>query len=176
MLKPIMDARDASAMYSIKDSAKLAAYCRSVATRFATVDGFCGAGKSTLATDLAEQLNWPLISFDDFLPDDSMNVQSYVARLDWDRLARTIRGQANAVLEGAFMREVVQGTVVRAEMTTVYVALCSHPMPERVIWHDGMRIEDGDGPAADWLTELETDYHRRWRPHEDADAICLRRE
>lgn len=79
MLKPVMDAREASAMYQIEDTAKLAAYIRATATRFAAVDGFCGAGKSTLAKDLAALLSWPLVAFDDFLHDDSMNVQSSAA-------------------------------------------------------------------------------------------------
>lgn len=178
-LEAILPGSVLSDVYLVHDEhrlADLADHCGRGARRFVSIDGFAGAGKTSLAEGLARVLNVPLISLDEFLPEDleSNMVRSYVARLDRKALRGALAASATAVIEGTFLRDALQGLVARAEMTAVYVALCSRPTGDGLIWHDGFRMTDGDGPGADWFTTSETEYHRRFLPHEDADAIAIR--
>lgn len=158
--------------------AELAEHCRSTARQFVCVDGFAGTGKTTLAEGLARTLEAPLISLDEFLADDPecMSVQSYIERLDRTALLRAIANAPSAVIEGALLRDALQGALLREDTEMIYVALCSRPTSDRLIWHDGLRIAEGDGPGADWFTKSETAYHRQFLPHEDADAVAIRIE
>jgi hypothetical protein len=178
ILKPTMTAQEIAQAFQVEDPQRLANHCRQLGRRLIVVDGFSGVGKTTLAKNLSRALSAPLISLDDYLPDnaDSILVQSYVERLDRQRLECAIAATDVAVLEGVLIQEAIVGIVPRAKVIAVYVALCSRPTADQIIWHDGFRIIDGDEIGADWFTKSETAYHQRVRPCEDADAIVLRVE
>jgi len=185
-----MPASVLSGAYLVNDPqrvAELAEYCRRSARRFVAIDGFAGVGKTTLGETLAGELGAQLISLDEFLPDDpeSMLVTSYVDRLDRQRIVDAISEASTAVIEGTLLRDVLQGIVRRADMTALYLARCSRPGNEGLIWHDAFRISDGDESLRDsdgtvrdpdWFTVSETEYHRRTLSHEDADAVAIRIE
>src|ERR1700739_4789478 len=79
--------------------------------RYVVVDGFTGAGKSTLAVDLAARLRIPWIELDDFLPEDPtfVETQSYVARLDRVALRDSLKAAPTAVIDGILMRDALDG-------------------------------------------------------------------
>jgi hypothetical protein len=157
----------------------LAAYCKSLGRRFIAVEGFSGSGKTTLAQDLSAKIEATLISIDEYLsadPDSIMN-PSYLARLEQGKLRRAASDASFAVIEGILLRDVLGDIAGRSNLVVVYMARLSR-VGTTLIWHDGVRIEEGDGDVGglDSIAQSELEYHRRIRPHEDADAIVLRVE
>ena len=159
------------------DIEPLASLCRAQGRRAVGIDGFSGVGKSTLATALSEALDVALISLDDFLPDspESMTVQSYVDRLDRDRLRRAIERARCPIVEGVLLRDALAGIIARKELTALYYMACSSPTGGALIWNDGFEISDEATSAApNWLDRSIIEYHRRERPYADADALVIR--
>jgi hypothetical protein len=156
----------------------IAEFCRKARRRFVTIDGFAGTGKSTFAEALAERLERCVISLDEYLPDDpdSIFVQSYVGRLNRASLAQDVAAAEYAIIEGVLLNDALAELVPRDEVTALYFARCSHPTASSYIWHDGVRIEDGDSAEYDgaWFMESELEYHRRAAPHLHADGIVVR--
>jgi hypothetical protein len=178
-LSPVMTAAIFEEAYRTDEVERLAAHCQSLGRRFVAVEGFSGSGKTTLAKDLSARMDAPLISIDKYLSDDpdSIVIPSYVARLEQGKLRRAASHASIAVIEGILLRDVLAEIAGRSDLVVVYVARCSQ-LGTSFIWHDGVRIEDGDGDVGgiECLAQSELEYHRRIRPHEDADAVVLRVE
>jgi hypothetical protein len=178
-LSPVMTAAIFEEAYRTDEAERLAAHCQRLGRRFVAVEGFSGSGKTALAKDLSARMDAPLISIDEYLSadPDSIVIPSYVDRLEQGKLRHAASLASIAVIEGILLRDVLVEIAVRSDLVVVYLARCSQ-LGTSLIWHDGVRIEDGDGDVGDvgWLAQSELEYHRRIRPHEDADAVVLRVE
>jgi hypothetical protein len=141
------------------------------------IDGFMGAGKSTLSFELAQLLNGFRVSLDSYV-DRDLDVTDYVEKL---RLAHLSRDLDNLVMrfpclviEGIRVLDVLQ-RAGHSPSTRVYVKRLS----SLGIWHDGHHLENfeaGTDVPEGWLRRDELSYHSRRRPHLHAQIFYERTE
>jgi hypothetical protein len=143
--------------------------------RWVWVEGFCGAGKSSFAGKLADQLDWRPVDADNLL-DDSTRDDRFASGIDRAQLHQFLGTPAlrsNVVFSGLCLRDVVAllGTVEPAFV--VYIARVSNPSPDSFIWQDGFDME---APSAvdNWMVRDSMRYHAESHPYRDARFIFLR--
>jgi uridine kinase len=143
------------------------------------VDGFMQAGKTTLAFELAEQLQGIRVSLDAFA-DRDMETEDYVQKIRVRYLASDLNKLRAAfpvvVTDGICLLQVLEA-VSTAPDTLIYVKRISGVG----LWNDGLHLEDyeaGDNvrQSTDGLRRSELEYHVKWRTHESANIFYERRE
>jgi len=143
------------------------------------VDGFMNAGKTTLAFKLAEMLGGIRLSFDTFADRDVAS-DDYAAKIRLNYLASDLRKLHATfpfvVADGICMLQVLEA-VSAAPDTLVYVKRIS----STDIWHDGFHLEDYEGQQTveenrPGLDRSQFEYHAKWRPHERAHFIYVRKD
>ncbi len=141
------------------------------------IDGFMGAGKSTLSFELAALLNGFRVGLDCYV-DRDLDVTDYVEKLKLSHLARDLGNLIIrfpcVVVEGIRVLDVLE-RLRHTPSTRVYVKRVSSVG----IWHDGHHLEnfeDGSSVPDDWLLRDELSYHARRRPHCEADIFYERTE
>lgn len=91
------------------------------------VDGVDGCGKTTLAKSLAEQLDIPLISLDDYL---DKNRGGYLDHLRYEELKRAFHAESQCIIEGVCLLQALDIVNVAID-ALVYVKRMQHG-----IWAD----------------------------------------
>ncbi|MCE9657796.1 MAG: hypothetical protein K8R60_04505 [Burkholderiales bacterium] len=156
---------------------QLVALCRQCrAPAVVAIDGFSGAGKTTLAQHLAEATSGRCVDLDDLVPDTPPTVPSYADLIDAADLRRRIAacGAAITFVSGVCLRDVLDAAGVAVALR-IYVKRLS----EVGLWHDGLNLEDVESGAAmpsHWLGACDLAYHSRQRPHERSDFVIERVE
>lgn len=139
------------------------------------VDGVTGAGKTTLATQVAPLLKAQPVDLDDFL---NKPISTYVEYLRLDELHAVLSAAPGAVvLSGVCVLEALH-RIGMAPDILVYVKRFS----EEWGWEDEDEImmgQQGEALVASGiltgpLSAAITDYHRNWLPHEQAAFTYLR--
>lgn len=130
------------------------------------IEGFAGVGKSTFAAALAGVLEWRHIEVD-ALSDPSESMPSP------KQVREAIGSAIGVVLEGACLRDVV--ALDHMDPLRVYLARVSLS-GGRYLWHDAIEMEERAEKATDDRFQSIAAYHRRVRPHVDADYTFLRVE
>jgi hypothetical protein len=174
-LSPVMDVAVARGMRNVhvmspNAAGILADIAASRQIHSAWVEGFAGAGKSSFAAALAGQLGWRHIDVDAFSIDDASVASS--EGIDRAKLRDAIGSGTGVVLEGVCLRDIV--ALEHMDPLKVYVARVSLD-GNRYLWHDAIEMEDpGSEKATDRRFQAVAAYHRRVRPHADADYTFLR--
>jgi hypothetical protein len=176
-LAPVMDVAIARGMRTVhvmspNAAGILADIAASRQIHSAWVEGFAGAGKSSFAAALAGRLGWRHIDVDAFSIDHESVTSS--ERVDRTKLRDAIGSGTGVVLEGVCLREVVAAD--HMDPLKVYVARVSLS-GNRYLWHDAIEMEDASSAkSTDRRFQAVAAYHRRVRPHVDADYTFLRVE
>lgn len=150
---------------------------KSISPHLISIDGFMGAGKSTIATQLADELTCALISTDAFVDPDA-DGPHYLDRLRLQEMKEEVSFRMRTcefiIVEGICVISVLSEVGVRSD-TRIYVKRIS----ELGLWHDGLHLEDYLGERSikeneEGLHRSEFDYHAHTRPHESADFVFER--
>lgn len=134
------------------------------------IDGFDGAGKTTLAFALAQKLRGIRVGLDNYIEKDR-KADRYVGLLRLEDLQRDLNGLSccfsHVVVDGVCLSEVFEH-IGGAPDYIVYVKKVS----PQGLWHDGFHLEDYEagGEAGGWLERSVYSYHRKWQPHLRATA------
>jgi hypothetical protein len=97
-LQPLMPF-DPERVLVASDVPRVAENALALGRRFIVVDGFTGAGTSTLAEALADRLAIRWIELDDFLSED-LEIQSYIERVNREFLGKTLSATFRGVIDG----------------------------------------------------------------------------
>ena len=135
------------------------------------IDGFHGAGKTTLAVTLAEKMGGIRVGLDSYV-ERSREADRYVGLLRLEDLARDLNGLSQrfqcVVIEGVCLLEALAAVGVEPDRL-LYVRKIS----AQGLWHDGFHLEDYSAgvPAGGWLAESVYSYHQQYQPHVRA-SLC----
>jgi hypothetical protein len=155
------------------------------ATCVIAIDGFQASGKTTLAQALAEQLNLPLVSADDYL---FKNQGAFFEYLQMEKVSAALRMHERCIFEGVCCLKILQTVDVNANLL-VYV--------KRMAiwgWADESELEsvasvssatiDSSPLIADTHDPVQINihnlwkevalYHKQYRPHEVANIVYER--
>jgi hypothetical protein len=139
------------------------------------VEGFMGAGKTSLASALASSVGALAVHLDGFVAPGDVT-RPYVNRLNYAALASAIEASSasTSVVDGICLRDVLN-RLGRTPDLYIYVKRIS----PAGIWHDGVDLEDFE--AGTWKTPGEPytsdmAYHSKVRPHEKATVEVHRAE
>lgn len=150
------------------------------------IDGVDGVGKTPLATELKEKLDYPLISLDDYL---DRNKGGFIEYLSYSRLAQDLSNHSHVVIEGDCLLQVLARVAAEIDLL-VYVKRLQHG-----VWLDERECEiNGDLEAfiakekelieriagtsgESQVLELSEEiirYHYAYRPHSKAHVTYVR--
>ena len=161
-----------------------------------SIDGVDGVGKSTLASNLAEELSAKHIEIDSFV---KPHQGGYVGHIDYDRLQEEIN-QAREMLqtvifEGICVRQILERIGLKPDVS-VYIKVIDHDgfwMDEVRLFPPGRTVEEimeariesrrkanslfGEEPteAQEGHTEEIIRYHYAYQPHVNTDYVFARR-
>ena len=136
------------------------------------VEGFAGAGKSSLAAALGKDMPAPVIHTDEYVEGEDESLP-YSQRLNYDRVAVALRsaqcGASVVIIDGICLRESLRRLGVSASFF-VYLKLIA----PNGLWHDGLHLEDFDAEGEDHDRRephcSDFRYHLTERPHEQANV------
>lgn len=184
-LAPVMDARTLTErprvqLMTADSPASIADAVRTSGLTWVWVEGFPQAGKSVFATRLAEALGWARVIYLDHMTlpmEKQPDSPRYAEHLDRDRILAAVQSKEPVVVEGVCLQDVVEGMRPDAALR-IYLARVSSPTIGSLIWHDGIDFLDAEVPTdrTNWLVVDTSAYHRRVKPHVNADRILVRVE
>ena len=142
------------------------------------VEGFMGAGKTSLTSWLANELSVQFLSADEFVSIHG-GCMSYPSRVSTKRLsqalASAVRQGRPVFLEGICLRAIAHH-LIHKPAAYIYIKRMAGS-----VWHDGFHLEDfASGRSAEddlhepHLSDLR--YHLHFSPHKKAALILERQE
>ena len=131
------------------------------------IDGFDGAGKTTLAKQLSSALDLLLLYLDSFLL--KQTAKSYTNDLDFQSLAQDICAAGKSVIVSGICILDALDKMDLSPSVHIYVKFIA----KNGLWHQGWDI-DNDRIDGNWFKNEVLQYHRRRRPHEAADYTVVR--
>jgi hypothetical protein len=144
------------------------------------VDGFDGAGKTTLARKISRHFSLPLLDTDSLLA--GPEVLNYVDRIDYERLRAAINSnESGLIASGVFIQYILRKVEIVPSIK-IYVKLIS----SNGLWHQGWNIDsefydenqtlDGTMRLHSALSVDLVRYHRNVMPHVNSDLCYVRTE
>jgi adenylate kinase family enzyme len=115
------------------------------------IDGFLGAGKSTLAKRIAEDVEYRCINLDDFVPP---NEGRFASNLDFSRLSESLKGDHLTIVEGVCVLSVLKRIGLKCDMLIFVVG-----------------EQPGNLTANPVLVNEVRTYLKRWSPAKRADYV-----
>ncbi|MEH6413907.1 hypothetical protein [Pseudomonas sp. CGJS7] len=132
------------------------------------IDGFDGSGKTTLAFELARQMDGIRVGLDSYVEKDR-DADSYVGLLRLDHLKRDLEN-----LCARFSVVVVDGVCLLEALAVIGASVDLHIYVKKYspqgLWHPGFHLEDylAGQPAGSWLERSVYGYHDSYAPHDRA--------
>jgi hypothetical protein len=131
------------------------------------IDGDQGAGKTTLANEIAEELNASVISLDEFLLG---NHDDYWKQINYDSLRSKIMSSgAKIIIEGVCILKILAQIQVRHDYH-IFVELRNG----FVGWEYGHYLSEKSKPPRSKLMQDIIAYYREFRPFESCDLFLSR--
>jgi energy-coupling factor transporter ATP-binding protein EcfA2 len=134
------------------------------------IDGDPGAGKTTLAKEMAKILRVKAISFDDYLPEDLEDKRPYSEKLNYEILRRVIlQAGPKVVVEGVLALKVLDKIGVRHDY---------HIFIKRfdgfLGWRFGEYLEGNAKPPKDKFWQEIVQYYKERKPFDICDEEMSR--
>lgn len=132
------------------------------------IDGFDGSGKTTLAFELAWQMDGIRVGLDSYVESDR-DADSYVGLLRLDQLKRDLDN-----LRARFPVVVVDGVCLLEALAAFGASVDLHIYVKKIspqgLWHPGFHLEDflAGQPPGSWLERSVYAYHASHTPHDRA--------
>ena len=148
------------------DCSKLTAACSRI-----IVDGDPGAGKTTLAGKIANDLAYKVISFDDYLPGDfEGEPKPYVDQIGYDALQKEIlASEEKIVIEGVLALKVLAKLNVRQDY---------HIFMKRydgdIGWVFGQYLGERSRPPRDKFWQEIVEYYKELKPFDICNLLLSR--
>ncbi|MGB8819550.1 MAG: hypothetical protein WCC66_16675 [Rhizobiaceae bacterium] len=144
------------------------------------IDGFDGAGKTTLALKISRHCDMPYLDLDSILIGPKK--LNYVDRIDYERLSSEVAAQKTGlIVSGVFVQRILL-KIEAMPSIKIYVKRIS----SNGLWHQGWDIDSESFDENQMLdgrmrrySDLSVDilkYHREFTPHTNSDLYYNRTE
>lgn len=129
------------------------------------IDGDPGAGKTTLAKEMAETLRAKTISFDDYLPDDLDDKRPYAEKLNYESLRRDIlQAGSRIIVEGVLALKVLKKIGVQYD-SHIFIKC----VRDSLGWEMGLYLDERTKPFGSKLRQEIIQYYREYKPFDVCD-------
>lgn len=154
-------------------------------SRLIAIDGFQASGKTTFAKTLAEQLNLPVISADDYLV---KNQGAFFEYLQLQEISAALRVHERCVFEGVCCLKILQAVGVSAGVLVYVKRMAIWGWADEDELESFVSAPSGTEDSSPLIAEVHdplqitlhnlwkevAQYHRQYRPHEVADFVYKR--
>ena len=124
------------------------------------IDGDPGAGKTTLAIEMAETLRAKVISFDDYLPNDLEDKRPYAEKLNCEALRRDIlQAGSKVIVEGVLALKILDKIGVQHD----YLIFIKR-FDGFLGWRFGEFLESNIRPPRDKFWQEIVQYYKERKP------------
>lgn len=152
----------------------LLAHLRAISSQTIGIDGINGSGKTYLATQLSEDLGYPLFNVDKYLIKDQ---RGYVNFVKYESLKTELNNSPSFVIDAVCLSEVLNNLNTSVN-TTIYVKRCS----EYGLWYEEAEYDNqcnyfepsNFDITQSPLTKEIIKYHHSYRPFDKSDLIYTR--
>jgi uridine kinase len=129
------------------------------------IDGDPGAGKTTLAKQMAETLQVKIISLDDYLPGDLDDKRPYAEKLDYERLQHDILGASpKVIVEGVLALKVLKKIGVQYDFH-IFIKC----VRDSLGWEMGLYLDERTKPFRSKFRQEIIQYYREYKPFDICD-------
>ena len=131
------------------------------------IEGFCGSGKSPLASALSILPAMCILRVDSFCRERKGH-ETFFESIDTASFSSALQVMPQlTIIEGILLRQIIPENDWN-NYFWIYIKRFS----KTGIWHDGLNLSDD--PPACWLDGEVMQYHENFRPHEKADIVYCR--
>lgn len=155
------------------------------ATGVIAIDGFQASGKTTLARALAEQLNLPLISADDYL---LKNQGAFFEYLQLEKVSAALRIHERCIFEGVCCLKILQAVDADANLLVYVKRMAIWGWADESELESFASVSSATTDSSPLIAEMHDPvqinihnlwkevamYHGQYRPHEVANFVYER--
>ena len=154
-------------------------------TSVIAIDGFQASGKTTLASTLAEKLNMPLISADDYL---LKNQGAFFEYLQLEKVSAALRRHERCIFEGVCCLKILQAVDTDANLLIYVKRMAIWGWADESELESFGSVSNSTTESSPLITEMQDPlqinihnlwkevvlYHSQYRPHEVANLVYER--
>ena len=130
------------------------------------IDGDPGAGKTTLATEMASELDARRVSFDDYLPDVLGDQRPYFEKLNYKALrGEILASDARIIVEGVLALRVLKQIGVQHDFH-IFIKC----VKDSLGWEMGLYLDEKAKPFRSKFRQEIIQYYREYKPFDVCDC------